>query len=253
MTEEWDVDLYGDSHSYVYEYGEGVVDVLAPEADERVLDVGCGKGDLTAYIATEAAELVGVDAAEEMVEEARRQHPELEFHVADARLLDDVFDGCFDGAFSNAALHWIPEAREVAEAVYDVLDDGGRFVAEMGGEGNVASVVTALEDELEDRGFGYTNPWYFPSMATQAGVLEDAGFEVTYAALFDRPTEVQGEDGLRDWMEMYCGSFFEEVPEDEVEDVEAAVEQRLRGELYDWDEGCWTVDYRRLRFEAYRR
>ena len=254
VNDDWNPDRYESDHSYVYDYGEDVVDLLAPEEGERVLDLGCGTGRLTAEIADRGADATGVDSSEEMVGEARRNHPDPNFIVGDARGLE--FEDEFDAVFSNAALHWIPEEDQddIVASVGRALCDGGRFVAEMGGSGNIAQIRDATRDELTSRGYEYDDPWFFPSVGEYASVLEGNGFEVRRAVLFDRPTELGGEeDGLRSWLRMYAGSILSPVPEDEAEEVRSSVEERLRDGLYDEDESVWTADYRRLRFVAYRR
>ena len=159
----------------------------------------------------------------------------------------------FDAVFSNAALHWIPDEDQDAliESVRDALRPGGRFVAECGGHGNVAAVVDATRAELEARGHDTEHPWYFPTVGEYASRLEAHGFEVRYATLFDRPTELDdGEDGLAAWLSMFGDGLLAPLAPDEREDVVAAVEDRLRDDLF--RDGSWYADYRRLRFVAVR-
>jgi trans-aconitate methyltransferase len=102
------------------------------QAGERILDVGCGTGALTAEIAGKGAETLGVDLSEEMISQARKKFPALNFEALDARELR--FSEQFDAVFSNAVLHWIPEAERVIAGVSKALKSGGRFVAEFGGK-----------------------------------------------------------------------------------------------------------------------
>ncbi|MGQ4555899.1 methyltransferase [Halobellus sp. GM3] len=275
MTDnDWDATTYDGSHSYVYEYGADVVDLLDPQPDERILDLGCGTGHLTERIAASGASVVGLDQSGEMIETARETYPDRRFVRADAREFDlsDIADGAdaaeadsdgdgggadgrgvepFDAVFSNAALHWIDEQGAVCDSVADVLAPGGRFVAELGGTGNVSAIVEGVRAELDDRGYEPpTDPWYFPTVGEHATTLESHGFEVRYARLFDRPTAV--EEGLSSWIEMFGDRLLGPVPERERPGVVAAVEDRLRDELYDEEAGTWTADYRRLRFVAVR-
>ncbi|WP_435349715.1 class I SAM-dependent methyltransferase [Haloarchaeobius sp. HRN-SO-5] len=244
---EWAAGAYDDSHAFVYEYGEGVVDLLDPEPDEWVLDLGCGTGHLTASIAASGATVVGLDAERSMLAEAARTYPDLRFVRGDARRF--AFRRPFDAVFSNAALHWIHEQDAVLSSVADALRPGGRFVAELGGAGNVAAIVGAVEDAASDRGYAVTNPWYFPTVGEYATRLEDHGFEVQYASLFDRPTELDdGEAGLASWLGMFGDGLLGPVPEHEREDVISAAEDLLRDELF--ADGTWTADYRRLRVVA---
>lgn len=250
-TNEWDPEDYDGGHGFVYEYGADVVDLLGPRLGERILDLGCGTGHLTAELATAVGEegrVLGIDQSTEMVEEARAEYPDLEFVRADAREFAAVED--FDAVFSNAALHWISDQDAVTGSVADLLQPGGRFVAELGGAGNVATIVDAVESACAKRGYDVEDPWYFPTVGEHATHLESHGFEVRYARLFDRPTDLDGESGLREWIGMFGDSLLAPLSPEEREAVVADVEDRLRGELYDPETETWTADYRRLRFVA---
>ena len=251
----WDPDRYDGDHGFVYEYGEDVVGLLDPSGGERILDLGCGTGHLTAEIAASGAEVVGMDNSAEMLSTARAEHPDVEFVEGDARafaLGDPLPAGePFDAVFTNAALHWVDDPDGVFESVAGVLRPDGRFVGEFGGRGNVAAIVEAVAAELEARGHVVRNPWYFPSVGEFASSLERHGFEVRLARLFDRPTELEGgEEGLRSWLAMFGESLLSPVEGEEREDVLAAVEARLRPSQF--DDGSWVADYRRLRFVAIR-
>ncbi|KOX94755.1 methyltransferase type 11 [Haloarcula rubripromontorii] len=250
---EWDPDDYDGGHGFVAEYGADVVELLDPQPGERVLDIGCGTGHLAAEIADCGADVVGIDAAEEMVTRAREQYPEPTFEVADAREYEP--ERSFDAVFSNAALHWIPGADHdaVLSMVADALTADGRFVAELGGQGNVSQVEAAVRAELADRGYDTEIPWYFPSIGEYTPRLEAHGLEVTAAWLFDRPTTLDGGPaGLREWVEMFGDEVLAPVDDSEHGAVLNEVEERLRPELYDAETETWTVDYRRLRFVAGR-
>ena len=248
---EWDPDDYDEGHGFVAAYGKDVVRLLDPQPDERILDLGCGTGTLSAVIADSGAKVVGIDAAESMVTQAREHYPNIEFAVADAREYEP--DGSFDAVFSNAALHWIPAADHdaVLSVVGSALGEDGRFVAEFGGRGNVRRVERAVRAELAQRGYDADHSWYFASVGEYAPRLETHGLEVTEAVLFDRPTELDGgEAGLRKWVEMFGDELLAPVSDSDREAVLAGVEERLRPALYDPESGTWTADYRRLRFAA---
>lgn len=245
----WDPDRYDGDHAFVYEYGEDVVGLLAPTAGERILDLGCGTGHLTAEIARAGAEVVGMDNSTEMLETARAEHPDCRFVRGDAHRF--AFEEPFDAVFTNATLHWVDDPDAVFESVAGALRPGGRFVGEFGGEGNVSSIVDAVMAELEERGHEAANPWYFPSVGQFAPALEAHGFDVHLAELFDRPVTLErGESGLRNWLAMFGESLLAPVEGDEREAVLGAVEDRLRSEQF--QAGSWVADYRRLRFVAVR-
>lgn len=227
----WDPGQYDSTHRYVTDYGRGLVDLLAPQAGERILDLGCGTGHLTQQIAERGATVVGIDSSAEMIAQARQNYPKLRFALADA--ISYRAPEPFDAVFSNAVLHWIQPPDAAAESIAAALRVGGRFVAEFGGKGNTATVIAAT-------GF---NPWYFPSIGEYAALLEGKGMEVSSAVLFDRPTVVEGESGLRDWLGMF---FKPPLAEEKIRQMEMELRPKLfRG-------GDWVIDYRRLRVVGYK-
>jgi trans-aconitate methyltransferase len=233
--------------------GESLVDLLAPQPGESILDVGCGTGHLTAQIAQRGAAVVGIDSSAAMVERARAAYPQLDFRLADAT--DLRFERAFDAVFSNAALHWIPRASQplVGRSIARSLRDGGRLVAELGGKGNVERIVRALEATIVAMGYHLpADPWCFPGVAEYAALLEEAGLEVVLAELFERPTPLDGgERGMSHWLSMFAGHFLTAVPAEKWEELVGEVERLLRPEHY--RENGWIADYRRLRLVAIRR
>ena len=247
MADRWDSSLYDDRHSFVWKKSADLIDVLAPEAGERILDLGCGTGHLAAEIAACGAEVIGIDSSVSMIAQARQNFPKLKFQLADAR--DFHFDTPFDAVFSNAALHWVREADQVAGCIARALRPGGRLVLEMGVQGNIARVVKGVESVLKEAGYPVENTWYFPSLGEYSTLLERHGFEIVEAQTFPRWNKLEHpERGLREWLEMFAGAYFEAVPREGHEDIVRAIEERLRPVLY--REGAWWADYRRLRISA---
>ncbi|WP_020577587.1 class I SAM-dependent methyltransferase [Actinopolymorpha alba] len=244
-TQTWDPTLYDGKHGFVAALGAGVLDLLAAQPRERVLDLGCGTGDHVAQLRAAGVEAIGVDASAEMIERAREKFPDLPFGVADARELPYADE--FDAVLSNATLHWVRDAAAAARSIARALRPGGRFVAELGGARNIATIAAAAEALRDELGVSPSaSPWYFPTIAEYARVLEDAGFEVSHAWLFDRPTPLEGDDGLATWMRMFGQHLLVDVP-----DTEAFLDQlsdRLRTQLH--HDGTWWADYRRLRIRA---
>jgi len=231
MGQNWDAQTYDARHRYVFEFGAGLVDDLNPLRGETVLDLGCGTGHLTKEIARRGAAVVGIDRSEDMIMQARGSYPDLEFMVADA--LTYRPDRQFDAVFSNAVLHWVQPPEQAVQTIHSALRPGGRLVAEFGGKGNTASILAVTR----------RNPWYFPGIVEYGTLLEASGFEVVRAMLFDRPTPLAGETGLRDWLEMFYQPPLRE-------EVVAAAEAQLRPKLF--RDGTWFLDYRRLRIYAVR-
>ena len=251
-SKTWDAPEYQENHSYIWQYGADLLGLLDPQPGESILDLGCGTGHLTAEIAKAGTMVVGVDSSGDMVRIASKNFPDITFIEADARTLS--LKEPVDAVFSNAVLHWIKEAGKVLDSIVGCLKPSGRIVAEMGGRGNIESVVTALRRGLTAT-LGHprhdVDPWYFPTIGEYSRLLEDRGFEVCFASHFSRPTPQQeGEGGLRDWIRMFCSDFLSGLETDVEERVLTLVEEELRPRMYDGVR--WTVDYRRLRFEARR-
>lgn len=246
----WDANLYDAKHGFVWKYGADLVALLDPRAGECILDLGCGTGHLTAKIAESCALVTGVDRSAEMVSAARLAFPNLKFEVMDARNL--TYQDEFDAVFSNAALHWIRDPEAVLQGIRRSLRSGGRFVAELGGKGNVQAVKEAFDRALVELGAarpGEVEQWYFPSAGEYAALAERNGLEVRLAALFDRPTALaDGAEGLRNWIAMFGGEYLATAGQSRREDFLRRIEDTLRPRLF--RDGQWWLDYRRLRIAA---
>lgn len=244
-TQTWDPGEYARHASFVPELGLPVVELLAPQVGERVLDLGCGDGSLTQQLVAAGCRVVGVDASPEMVAAARARG--LDARETNGAELE--FDGAFDAVFSNAALHWMQDYRGVLRGVFAALRPGGRFVAEFGGAGNVAAIEQALQAELAVRGVTAGSPWFFPAPAAYRQALEAQGFVVEALEHFPRPTPQPGD--IRAWLRTFGELYLRHVPAAEQGAVIEAAARRLAPALRDED-GNWHVDYVRLRFAARR-
>ncbi len=243
--QSWNAQDYQANAGFVPVLGRPVLALLAPRPGERILDLGCGHGALTREIVEAGCEVVGVDNSQAMVQAARDSG-------IDARLMDAAalaFKTEFDAVFSNAVLHWVKDADAVIAGVVRALKQGGRFVGEFGGHGNMAAVVTALAAVLARHHVDVTavNPWFYPTHADYRWRLEAAGFSVDSIELIPRPTPLA--TGMKGWLETFAGPFFAVLPEDERQTARDETLDLLRHSLCD-GEGNWTADYVRLRFAA---
>jgi trans-aconitate methyltransferase len=240
----WSAASYDEHARFVSELARGVVEWLEPRSGERILDLGCGDGVLTAELAGKGALLVGIDSSEEFVRTCQEQG-------LDVRLMDGealTFADEFDAVFSNAALHWMTRPEQVIDGVWRALRPQGRFVAEFGGHGNVAAITTALHAVALRHGKNghLAHPWFFPSVAAYRALLEAQGFKVVRIALIPRPTPLK--TGMAAWLKLFNTPFFDQFGEEFDHAVNEA-EELLRFALCDAD-GNWTADYVRLRVEA---
>ena len=231
-TSKWNAADYARVGGFVAELGGAALDLLDPQAGERILDVGCGEGTLTKKIAGRGTTVLGIDNSPEMMAAARA-------NGIDAVLMDaaDMPFSCeFDAAFSNATLHWVLEKEQAARAIFRALKPGGRFAGEMGGEGNLAKLRDALDEELIIR--GYVPPvdaanWY-ASPEAFAAVYEAAGFREVDARLIERPTPI--EHGVAEWVTTFRRGWLDRagVPEEERAEIGAAVADRVGSNIADY-------------------
>jgi trans-aconitate methyltransferase len=242
----WDPTLYDGRHAFVYQLAGELLNLLAAQPAERIVDLGCGTGHLTARIAEAGADVLGLDMSPAMIEQARANFPRLCFAVADATSF--TVSEPVDAVLSNATLHWVQPPEAAVARIAAALKPGGRFVAEFGGRGCVQAIIEAANGALDGR-FGACGPWYFPSVGQYTPLLEGQGLEVRFATLFDRPTVLDdGERGLRNWIAMFAGPFFATLPDERREATLRQIEATLRPRL--WKDDHWVADYRRIRLVA---
>ncbi len=247
MTQTWDPADYARTASFVPRLGAPVVDLLAPQPGELVLDLGCGDGALSVEIAGRGARVIGLDASPEMLRDARARG--LDVRQGDAAAFE--LPERFDAVFTNAALHWVRDHDGVAASVARHLRSGGRFAGELGGFGNVAAIVTATlavlaRRDIDGRG---ALPWTFPTPEAFTAVLARHGLSVREIALIPRPTPLPA--GMAAWLRTFGGAFLAAIPDADREAVVAEIVELLAPSLQDTG-GGWTADYVRLRFLAVR-
>ncbi len=244
-VQTWNAESYDRNARFVSDLGAEIFAWLDPRPGERILDLGCGDGALTGKLIEAGATVVGVDTSQSLLASAKARG-------LDARFMDGeklAFDREFDAVFSNAALHWMTGAEDVVRGVARALKPGGRFVAEFGGHGNIAAVVTALRAVAKARGLDPTlsGGWFYPTPDEYQGLLERHGFAVERILLAPRPTPLP--TGLRGWLTTFRRPYFDAMPAPEREAVFGEIEALLAPALRD-RAGNWTADYVRLRVRA---
>jgi SAM-dependent methyltransferase len=247
MQNTWNTALYETQHAFVWQSATDLIELLSPQPEEHILDLGCGTGQLTAQIANSGALVRGIDADATMIAKAQQNYPQLKFAQADARNFQ--VEEPLDAIFSNAVLHWVKAPDAAIQCIARALKSGGRFVAEFGGQGNTQAITQALSEACAEIEHPCTLPWYFPSLGDYASRSEKYGLEVVYGTLRDRPTPLEGKDaGLANWLRMFANGVLMGLNPEMQDRVIQSVEAKLNPKLY--RDQIWVADYRRLRLMA---
>ena len=254
IGQTWNTEAYAANGRFVATLASGVVDLLAPQPGEVILDLGCGDGALTEQLAATGAIVTGVDASPTMVAAARQRNLNSvrSFAVDHHSATDLPYKNQFDAVFSNAALHWITGVSGQQGALANVhraLRPGGRFVAEMGGQGNIAAIRTALQTTLAPFGIDAETAAasFYPSPAIYRRLLEEAGFTVQSINLIPRPTPLP--NGMESWLNTFRNGVLDRLNPIDRAAVLTRTVALLKPILRDAD-GYWVADYVRLRFHA---
>ncbi len=246
---KWNSEFYDKSHDFVSKHGKGVFEYLKPEKHETILDLGCGTGDLTFEIFKCCRKVIGIDSSEEMIAAARSKFPEIEFERMDAQHLE--YKNVFDAIFSNAVLHWVADQKTAIRGMYEALRPGGRIILEFGGKGNNEQMLGSLRRSFNNRGL-YDNAnidfWYYPSIGEYSSQLEMHNFRVVHAEHFDRFTELKGNQGIKDWFQMFGEKFFSGISAPLRDEILDDVQDDLT-ETHNVN-GKWHADYKRIRVVA---
>ena len=245
MTQQWKCTDYQTYADFVPALGVDVLGLLNPQTGEKILDLGCGDGALTSKILALGADVVGLDAADELATAAEKRG--LSILRLDAHGFS--MPCTFDAVFSNAAMHWMHSPEKVIANVAASLKPGGRFVAEQGGFGNVAALSTAILAALDAMNLPLPEkfPWDFPTPEQQTQRLENAGLRVDVMQLFYRPTPLP--KGIKGWLQTFISPFVDGASEKDRENVIHHAVRLLTPILKDAS-GQWMADYVRLRYRA---
>ena len=243
--QNWNAEQYKNNASFVSQLGSPIIELLAPQPKEKILDLGCGEGTLSWQIKNYQCDILAIDSSADMIAKAKKKG--LNAIVLAAEDLD--YSQQFDAVFSNAVLHWVSDINLVVDNVYNCLKDRGRFVGEFGGEGNIKAITDAISQTFADLPhFGnFDNTWYFPSIEQYQKVLQQVGFEVEFITLNSRPTFLKS--GIESWLKIFANGIINHLSIEEQNLFISEVIKRLKPLIFSQDDG-WVADYVRLRFKA---
>jgi len=246
-TNDWNANNYNKHADFVSILATPVVELLNPQKDEKILDLGCGDGTLAVEIEKLGAKVIAVDFSEDMVEKTKEKG--IEAYVMSATELN--FQDVFDAVFSNAVLHWVKDPEIALGKIYNALKDDGRFIAEFGGYGNIKHLTNAMQTVfgMHPEYGEFNNPWYFPKEEAYKKLLESHGFEVTYIEIIPRPTQI---DDISHWLTIFANGIVSHLSKEQQVDFNHEVREMLKPILYSEKEG-WVADYVRLRLHAKKR
>ena len=243
-TNKWNADNYNKHADFVSNLALPVVDLLNPQKNERILDLGCGDGTLAVEIEKFNTKVVAVDLSESMVEKTKEKS--IEAYIMSATELP--YENEFNAVFSNAVLHWVKEPETAISKISNALKTNGRFIAEFGGYGNIKYLTDAMQEVFDkNKEYGeFNNPWYFPKDTDYKQMLEANGFEVEYIELIPRPTKI---DDITNWLDIFANGIVSHLTEEQQSVFKEEVRGILKPKIYNEKDG-WVADYVRLRFKA---
>ena len=256
----WDPKDYMKSSSAQQKWAEELLSRISIRGDERILDIGCGDGKITAQVAllVPRGSIVGLDNSREMLRFARDRFPSvswpnLDFHYGDAS--DLQYEDSFDLVLSFACLHWVQDHGPVLEGIKHSLKNGGRVLMQFGGRDNAAAILAVVDDLIsEEKWSGYFEAFQFPygffGPDEYRTWLEIAGLKALRVELVAKDMVQIGREGLVSWFKSTWLPYIERVPEDlRMDFIYEVVDRYIQAYPLD-DKGCVHVGMVRLEVEA---
>lgn len=221
---QWDAEDYAKNSAQQQGWAQELIRKFGLRGDERLLDVGCGDGKVSAEIAAglPRGSVLGVDVSTEMIDLAQKrfpleQYPNLRFQVEDANRLP--FTGEFSAVFSNAALHWLRDHRPALRGIADALRPGGKALLQMGGRGNNADMMALLAEKVRSQRWkeyfeGFEVPYGFYGPEEYAAWLAEAGLAPLRMELIPKDMVHAGREGLAGWVRTTKIPYTQRLPEE---------------------------------------
>jgi trans-aconitate 2-methyltransferase len=227
MSYKWDPKGYKDNSAMQLSLAKEHLARLALKGNEKILDIGCGDGKITAEVARAVVDgyVVGIDSSSEMVSFSRESfsgQKNLRFELRDARELN--FTNEFDVVFSNSALHWVKDHKPVLRGIKDALKPNGKFYLHMAGKGNAEKILKmadelVLSDKWHRYFLDFTFPWSFYGVEEYRAWILEAGLEPVHVELFPRDMTHKDRQGLYGWIKTTWLPYLERVPEEQQSDL----------------------------------
>lgn len=242
---KWNSEKMDNDYNYISLNGIDLIDFIDTKGNARVLDCGCGTGILTKELVKKGYQVCGVDLSKEMLERFKKNNPQIRYIYSNLLFL--VTDELYDVIFSNQVLHYILKENQHQTCIRlnKALKLNGELVVEFNGYKSLDLIISTLEKIFKHHGYDFINDYYFPTIREHSNVLEDHGFLIKYANLYNRKIKIKS---LRDFIETFFYDKFLGILKDEVNEMIYELEEKLSDDLYINNE--WILDYSIIRFKA---
>ena len=234
-------------------WGRTLIGELALRGDERILDLGCGDGSLTAELAAlvPRGSVLGVDASASMIETARKDHagPNLRFEQLDIDAIN--FQAEFDVVFSNATLHWIKDHESLLKNVFDGLKRGGAARFQFAASGNCSTLIRVVREVMAQRHYAayfrdFDWPWYMPTAEEYRSLLDAALFVETKVWCENADKHFESADAMTKWIDQpSLVPFLARIDRKDRQRFRDAVVERMIKETMQDDGTCFET-FRRI-------
>jgi trans-aconitate 2-methyltransferase len=221
---EWDGGVYDRISGPMEALGRAVLDRLALDGDETVIDAGCGSGRVTEALIARLprGRVIAVDASSSMVAAARErlQHagigPE-RVEVREGDLLQLAVAEPVDAILSTATFHWVLDHERLFARLHAALRPGGRLVAQCGGSGNIDVLRGVANEVLAHEPYAahfrdWRPPWNYAGPEITEERLRGAGFASVECWL--QPAPQQPEHPREFLSSIVLGPHYQRLPED---------------------------------------
>ena len=257
MPFEFDGDKYKKASGPQKEWGYKLISELGLSGNERILDLGCGDGVLTLALAklVPNGSAVGVDSSRSMINTAgQNTAPNLSFSLVDINNMN--FKQQFDFIFSNAALHWIIDHRQLLAKSKDALVSGGKLVWSFAGAGNCAEFFASIQEimikpEYKKLFSDFSWPWCMPTKNEYTLLMQQSGFTHYTISEINADHYFQNIDEITAWIDQPClVPFISTINNEKIKHSfrQAVIDKTLENSYR--DNGTYFQSFRRLQITA---
>lgn len=255
-TYEFDGRKYREASRHQKEWGRALISSVSLKGSEKILDLGCGDGVLTAQLASlvPAGDVLGIDASEGMLAAARSIHlPNLKFLRLDISQMD--FQDEFDLIFSNAALHWVKDHDRLLCQARRALRKGGMIAWNFAAGGTCTFFIAVIRELMRDAAWrscfaDYPWPWYMPDGDDYRKAVREAGFSCCSVEVENRDRFFADAQEMTAWIDQpSIVPFLSRIPPEKKEAFRSAVVDEMIKRTRKPDGTCFET-FRRIRVTA---